>query len=591
MRARLIFALALPLAACAAPPPAGAPRPSDDEDDRPLVLAANPLDAEPPSPLDDDDDDAAGADDDDAATAGDDDDAFIEPLTVCPDPEFPFPETAFADVTACASADGPPAFDLGLVPPVGMAWGDVDGNGHLDLFVVDAGGNRLHRNTGLGHFEEDPADDVLALPGEPTTGASFADYDNDGDPDLYVVAAFAPNHLFRNDGVAGWTDVTGEAGVADPLAHSSGAAWADFDNDGDLDLYLSNYACIGCDPLPPWEDWAQDRLYRNEGDGTFADVSGFLDTDLLHTLGYAAVWFDYDDDGDPDLCVGSDRGHPTEPWEPGAVNNPTPRNLLFRNDGPGCDGWCFAEVGVETGAGGYINTMGFAVGDYDRDGDLDLAVTDTFDLILYRNEGGFFVEVQISAGVSVPDMPWLWGIAWLDYDNDGDLDLVTSGGENPESDGPNYLFANDGDGGFVDVTAGSGLDALGNHRGTTIVDYDGDGWVDVVRTGRARAPELLRNLGGAASDANWLRFRLTGGGPVNGDAVGTRVSVVTSAGDVLVQEVKLGSSLSSNNDPALHFGLGDAHATHAIVAWPDGTSTTVTGIPEREELSLSWSAD
>ena len=519
-----------------------------------------------------DDDDAAGDDD-----TTDDDDATFDPGP-CPDPDEPLPDTLFADVSECAGVVAPAPTDLGEFPTVGAAWGDFDGDGVVDLVLTDEAGNRLFRNDGAGRLiEVVPLPDAVARPGIPDAAASFADYDGDGDADLWLGAANGePNALLAYDEESGWEDVTASAGVAAGGLSTMGA-WGDYDADGHLDLFVANYGCYDCDPAPPAEEFALDYLFHGNGDGTFEDVSHLLDPDLRETLSYAAVWWDPDDDGDLDLYVGSERGP-----QAGGPSGYVTRSLLWRNDGPGCGGWCFSEVGFGLGLGPVMDAMGFAVADYDRDGDLDVAATDTFDVVLFRNDGGAFTDVSLAAGVSLPDMPWTWGIVFFDFDNDGWPDLVVSGGEEPVDDGPSYLFRNLGDGTFEDVSAGSGLDAPGNRRGVLVADYDGDGWLDVLRTGRAEPAALFRNLGGATSDANWLRVRLHGPAA----ASGARVRVTDSDGGEQLQEVKLGASTSASNDPALHFGLGAAVATEVRIRWLDGAEQTLTDLPERAEVDV-----
>ena len=556
------------VASCVAPtaPPAGEEPPSDSRPSLSLSTDRAPL-----LPGDDDD-------------VSDDEDGTPEPLapTICPDPALPQPTTTFADVSLCAGIEAVPP-DLGPVAPIGASWADVDGDGDPDLVVTSSDGNTLYLNE-QGRFEPSAPHAPAALAGRANVSATFADYDNDGDKDLFV-GAIGPNALLRNEGDGTWVDVTDFAGLHHDGWGSVGS-WGDYDGDGFLDLYLSNYICDSCDPLPPESDFVHDRLFHNEGDGTFEDVSALLGFDQLTTLGFAAAWLDYDDDNDPDLFVGADRGNDNV-WEPGDLMN---RNLFFRNDGPGCGGWCFEEVGRDIGAGLSMDTMGVAVADYDNDNDLDLAITGTYEVRLLQNHDGFFVESTLSAGLDQPDFGVMWGIVFFDYDNDGDMDLYVVDGTRDDHR-PNRLFGNDGDGNFSDVSLGSGTDQVGDGRGVSTADYDGDGWADLIVSERASRYTLLRNLGGNSTPANWLRLRLEGGGPVNRDAVGARVGVVMTTGAVQMQEVKIGSSMGANHDPALHFGLGEASATHAVVQWPDGSSTVINAPPDRVELVLSYPPD
>ena len=513
-------------------------------------------------------------DDDDVATDDDDD---LPPLlqSPCPDPASPQPETPFVDVSICAAVQA----SSGAEPPIdinGEAWADVDGDGDLDLYLTDpAGPNTLLLNDGAGRFEPCPASGPM-LPDHASSGASFVDYDNDGDPDLFVLARGA-NALLRNDGPDGWVDVAMEVGLDDP-GHGMSAAWTDFDGDGELDVYVANYECVDCPWLPPDEVF-DDRLFRGTGDGAFEEVSSWLDTDLLRGDGYAAAWLDFDNDGDPDLYVVNDRGH-SEPWSPGDMAN---RNLLWRNDGPGCGGTCFAEIGQEVGVDLRIAGMGVSVGDYDHDGWLDMAVSDGGHPWLLRNMQATFVDVTIAAGLGAADVHDGWGLALLDFDNDGDLDLYQADGQQTQT--PNWLFANQGDGTFLDISEQSGASETGHSTGLAVADYDRDGWLDLVIGNREGDYQLFRNM--PVGDPHWLRVRLTGAGPGGRDALGARVSVEDAAGVTHVREVGVGAGIGASNDPALHFGLGSSEPVSIVVLWPDGATTSLGSPPTRDQVDLA----
>lgn len=444
---------------------------------------------------------------------------------------------AYVDAASAAGIDAP----HGVIPTsfgAGQAWADYDGDGWLDLFV--AGGAEpdvLYRNRGDGTFarvEPSPTAGTMSL----TAGATWADYDNDGWPDLYVVSRFA-NGLFRNRGDGTFDRMGAAAGVDD--AHPSvGAAWGDFDGDGDLDLHVANSL------------FEPDTLYRNEGDGTFRDVTALVASPPVQT--FASVWLDYDDDRDPDLYV---------------VNDKHAGNRLWRNDGPGCGGWCFTEVAAALGAAAEVDGMGVAVGDYDGDLDLDIAFSDTMHIHLLENLGAAraFAAVGPGAGVDAPAMAW--GMAFFDFDNDGWLDLyVASSSTAPHR--PNRLFRNQGDGSFLDVSWLCGCDDPGHTLGAVYADYDHDGAVDLALGNSGERHVLYRNENLYPS-RHWLTVDLRGAGPVNRDAVGARAYLLTSGGRTLMQEVKIGSSLGGNNMRRLHFGLGDETPAQLTVVWPDGT--------------------
>ena len=236
----------------------------------------------------------------------------------------------------------------------GQAWGDYDNDGWQDLYVTgNLAPNTLYRNNGDGTFSVSPLSNAVSLPRTTSGGAIWADYDNDGWQDLYVLAMGA-NVLFHNEGGEGFTEVSATAGVND-AGKGTSATWGDYDNDGYLDLYVSNWSCYPqCDPVDHAR--ARDRLYHNNGDGLFDDVTdlldvnrgntGQLDPDKTMGASFAAAFVDYDGDGDADLYVINDK-----------LQNPI-GNVLWRNDGPGCDGWCWTDASAEAGADSVVHGMG-----------------------------------------------------------------------------------------------------------------------------------------------------------------------------------------------------------------------------------------
>ncbi len=495
----------------------------------------------------------------------------------------------------------------------GGAWLDYDGDGNLDLYLVNgsthnrpAGGgepNRLYRGDGKGHFT-----DVTEAAGVGDRGWGYGvavgDYDNDDDPDLFVTNQGA-NVLYRNDGDGGFTDVTAEAGVG-PSPWSASAAFIDIDRDGDLDLYVANYMESDVAKIPRRGDKAatqgscsyhgiqvfcgprgrrpeQDQLFRNNGDGTFTDVtqpSGIALATPRYALG--VVSGDYDNDGDPDLYVAND----------------SVINSLWRNNGDGT----FTDVGIASLTGLNVDGralagMGTDFGDYNGDGWLDLVVTNfAHDLnTVYRNlSGRFFVDESSLVGMGVTNLALSWGAGFHDFDHDGDVDLLIANGHvYPQVDDydlgtsyrqTNHLFENEA-GRFEDVSAksGPGFRIAQSFRGAAFADYDNDGDVDVLLTALDEPPVLLRN--DSPNPGNWLQLALTGTRS-NRDGVGARITV-TAGSDTRIRERKGGGSYLSASDPRIHVGLGAAtRADRVEIRWPSGTVDVLTDVPANRLIRI-----
>ena len=526
-----------------------------------------------------------------------------------PDPG-PAPESSrglwFTDVAAAAGltarnvSGSPSKRYLIEAKGGGAAFLDAEGDGDLDIYLLSGSTfgrpdprahNRLYRNDGPRPFV-----DVTAGSGLGDTswsmGAAAADFDNDGDADVYVTN-YGANRLFENDGAGRFSDVTAAAGVGDTL-WGTGAAWGDYDRDGDLDLYAANFVRFRKDLRPRAMEYCQwkgvevfygpeaypgapDVLYRNDGGGAFRDVSREAGVTVPTPYkGFQPVFSDLDDDGWPDVYVADD----------------TTPNLFFRNLGDGT----FRDVSLRSGASHNVNGdvqagMGVDLGDYDGDGDLDLFVTHFSDdyNTLYRNEGGgYFGDVSFRAGLGAASMPWVgWGTAFADLDNDADLDLfVANGHVYPVVDDhdlgtsygqPNLVFANQGQGVFEDASAraGPGLRVRKVSRGAAFGDYDDDGDVDILVLNADDAPTLLRNDGAAG---HWLGVRLRGRRS-NRDGIGARVRV-TAGGRTQVREVRAGASFLSSNDLRAHFGLGAATSVERLaVSWPSGSVQILEDLP------------
>jgi hypothetical protein len=485
----------------------------------------------------------------------------------------------------------------------GAALFDYDNDGDVDALIVNGstlqnikhGGDpmaALYRNDGTGRFEDVTASSGLNARGW-GMGACVADYDGDGFRDVYLTA-FGPNVLLRNKGDGTFADVTSRAGVGDPR-WSTNCAFADYDRDGDVDLYVANYLAfsetkipkrgaspnckyMGIDVMCGPRDLTgePDALYRNNGDGTFADVTRAAGIADPGHYGFGVLFTDLDTDGWLDLFV---------------ANDSVP-NLVFRNNRDGT----FSEIGLRSGLalsgdGKPQAGMGADAGDYDGDGRLDVLVTNfSHDHnTLYQNSAeGFFTDVSYQAGIVTPGLPYLgWGTGFADLDNDGLVDIfVANGHVYPEVDsfklGTRYLqrkqvFRNLGGGRFRDVSgaAGAGVLIEKSARGAAFGDIDNDGDIDILVTNMNDRPTLLRN--DTPAGHNWITLRLSGSGR-NRDAIGARVTL-EGAQRLQLGEVRSGGSYLSHHDQRMHFGLGRLEAVPRVrIAWPDGATESFDGL-------------
>ncbi len=446
---------------------------------------------------------------------------------------------------------------------IGQAWGDYDNDGWLDLYVTGGlASSVLFHNEGDGTFTESPLSPQVELFEAATAGAAWADYDNDGWLDLYVTCD-GRNYLFHNDAGVALVDVTEEARVLDDR-YGVMVAWGDYDADGWLDLYAANH---GGD---------RDAIYHNDGNGTFTEVSELIGAEQNNKAAFAMTFIDYDKDGDPDLHIVNDHIH---------------GNDLFRNDGPGCGGWCFTDVREESGAGIYINGMGQAVGDYDNDGDLDLFFSDIFHTHLMQShtEQGSptFSEVTLHSGLEFAAISW--GTVFIDFDNDGWLDLYLAS-QNNVPHLANRLFRNRRNGSFEDVTEHLGDINTAFTYGVGYADYDHDGFIDLVVGNRGTDYQLLHNTATTGPGHHWITLALHGSEPINNDAIGAWVTVTDTLGIERVAEVRSGSTMGGGNSMRLHFGFGDASLSTVHVRWPDGTESDYADLPTDAIIDLDYPA-
>jgi hypothetical protein len=494
----------------------------------------------------------------------------------------------------------------------GVALFDFDNDGRLDVFFTNGARipgltkddprfwNRLYRNQGDGTFRD--VTEGVGVRGEGySMGAAAADFDNDGWTDLYVTGVNR-NILYHNERGERFTDVTERAGVAGFGAGgkklwSVGAAWLDYDNDGDLDLFVANYLdwtpgnnklCgtegkrLSCAPTD--YEGLPNVLYRNEGFGRFTDVSSATGIGQHVGKGMSVAIADADGDGLVDVFVPNDRL----------------RNFLFRNVG----GRSFVETGVEAGVaytedGVPVSGMGTDFRDIDEDGRPDIFLTalsgEPFPLYLNTTEG-FFVPATHRAGLGFATVLMSgWGTGAYDFDNDGHKDLFTANSHVSENIGayshhryrqPNALFRGVGGGRFRDVTAeaGAAMQRGRAHRGSAFGDLDGDGRGDVVVSVIGEPPEVLYNV--TTGGGHWLELRLEGTRS-NRDGIGATVKLTGESGRVQYNHATTAVGYASASDKHVHFGLGtDRTAREVEIRWPSGSRQVLRNVPAEQVLEV-----
>ena len=543
-------------------------------------------------------------------------------LLICAPLSLSSAEIQFVDVTTEAGinfrhingAEG--AYHLPETLGAGGAFFDADNDGNLDIYLVNSGywkesssadetPSALYRNNGNGTFTDIAMTAGVGNRGNYGQGAACADYDNDGDVDLYVTN-FGINVLYRNNGDGTFTDVTASTRVGNP-GWSSSACFLDYNRDGHLDLFVVNYLVYSLDvPYRPCgEDGIQtychpslfegapDTLYRNNGDGTFTDVSHEAGVGgiggLFHGKGLGVVSADFNNDGTPDLYVASD----------------DTRNDFFYNNGDGT----FSEISLLAGCAYSFNGvaqagMGVATDDYNGDGWLDIFVTNlSYETnALYRNNGdGTFTDVIYEAHLGKESYLFVgFGTGFFDADNDGWRDIFIANGhiiDNIEDTHgvltyrqPDQIFRNQGNGTFQEVSTSAGdyFQSTAVSRGALFGDYDNDGDVDMLVTQSNGPVTLLRNETG--TQHNWVRIK-TVGVISSRDGTGTRVTL-TAGGHTQIQEINRGASYLSSHDGRLHFGLG-VHTTvdRLEVRWQSGVVQVFENLLTNREHVISEFSD
>jgi hypothetical protein len=478
----------------------------------------------------------------------------------------------------------------------GIAFFDYDNDGWLDIYLTN--GNRLDAHWGAGqlpttHLYKNNRDGTFTDVTEKSgigrsgwqTGVCAGDYDNDGWDDLFCTF-WGRNILFHNNGDGTFTDATRKAGLyLEKGRWGTGCSFLDYDRDGHLDLFVCNFVKLDPDNPPALDgilfcQWKgiptmcgprglpadTNVLYRNNGDGTFTDVSeksGILQPGPRYSI--TSVSYDFDNDGWPDIYVAVD----------------SMPSILFKNNHDGT----FTDVAVAAGCaynddGNEQAGMGVGVADYDCDGRFDIFKTNFVDDTsnLYHNDGdGTFTDLSSNSAVGINNNYVAWGCGFADYDNDGWPDIIQVNGHvYPEVDrykigesfkNPRIVYRNLGNGRFQDVSQamGPGIAARFSSRGAAFGDYDNDGGIDVLINNMNDLPSLLHNVGG--NKQNWIKIKLIGT-KCNRTAIGARVRVVTGK-HAQMDEVHSGGSVMSQSDLRLHFGLGEVSAADLIeVKWP-----------------------
>ena len=480
----------------------------------------------------------------------------------------------------------------------GVAIFDYDNDGWPDIFVVN-GTTLKSSSKEAGHLYHNNHDgtftDVSAKSGIGHTGwgqgVCVGDYDNDGYEDMFITY-YGKNVLYHNNGNGTFTDVSAMAGVAgDGSDWGSGCAFVDYDRDGKLDLVMATYVKFDVNTAPApgerpscmWKGapvmcgprglpWASNRLFHNRGDGTFEDVTTKANIDKTNGhYGLSISTLDYDDDGWPDIYVACDS---------------TP-SIMYHNNHDGT----FTDVAVTLGVafnedGREQAGMGSTVGDYDRDGRLDIFKTNFSDdtATLYRHENrDSYEDATFAAGLGLETKYLGWGTMFFDMDNDGWLDLIVANGHvYPEVDKyhlgsdyqePRLLYRNKGDGTYANISSqsGTGITTPASSRGLAVGDLWNDGRQSIVISNMNAEPSLLVNE--AKNSNHWIAFKLVGT-KSNRDAIGAKVTLKVGSRN-FVDEVRSGSSYLSQSDIRVHFGLGATDSITGVeVRWPNGISET-----------------
>lgn len=439
----------------------------------------------------------------------------------------------------------------------GLGLLDLDGDQDLDIILTGRSGNGIgvYENDGTGNFTDRSIGSGIAAIN--VSGFAAADYDNDGDEDLFFGGWMVPSKLYRNDGNFVFVDVTASAGIS-IIGASMGSSWGDYNQDGHLDLYYSARTNTS-------NNTVKNQLLHNNGDGTFTDVAQALNVHAEEDPTLVSAFFDFDRDGDDDIYLGTDKGNSLNWW-----------NRLYRNDGG-----TFTEITDDANARAYIDCMGIAIGDLNNDSYFDVYMTDTMRNALYIQDGsGVFVDETDNAGVTSGAVGW--GTVFADFDNDSFSDLYVCNLAAPNrlyrgSDMADWPMADDGPAAGVALPGVSYCVAVG--------DIDNDGLLDMVVGDIGQRVKIFMNNSPDAAGNHMLRMR-----PVIGaqelKAVGTCMNVLAN-GKWQATELRAGVNYKSSEGNTVQLGLGTENEALVVdVVWPGGTIRQLTGVPADQTWTI-----
>lgn len=469
----------------------------------------------------------------------------------------------------------------GDVFSTGACWLDYNNDGWLDLYLsMRVNDNKFYKNNGDGTFTEIGQNIGLNAPNTDAAGIVAADFNNDGWIDIFV-CNMDQDYLFKNINGQYFENISTSAGFAEnDRSRGISASWGDYDNDGYLDLYVANHM----DRRGLWYPTTDDKLYHNNGDETFTDVSYLLEKENRSGHSFIAGWTDFDRDGDLDILLVTDC----------QANTNVPPTRIFENQGGNNPlTWSFREVSVEVGLDDCRNGMGLAVGDFNRDGWMDISYTNIGEVVLYQNTNGHFTDVTSLAGIGEQHFLYsTWGASMFDYNLDGWQDLLFAAGTLERKERyekishRNALYINNQNGrNFNDLTNSSGIGDPLRSRSMVSADYDKDGDLDIYTVNYGEVSHLMTN--NLDKSHNYISIQLEGTCS-NRDGIGAYIILTTEDNNTQYYETRSGSNLGGGDTPFAHFGLGtNSQISSIIVEWPSGQSQSLQDIEVNQHLLIT----